>query len=204
MKKKCFGIYLSGHPLDNYKNKLKKLTNIDSLKIMEIDESMQETGNIKEYEDGQIVKIAGIISKIRKKITKSNNLMLFLTIDDLFGSFDTIVFESTYNKYGAYLEEDNIILIEGRLSIREDEPTKIVAINIKEIVNEDENVLNIDITNFSENQKEDLRTLIRFYSKMNNKNMDINVIVNGEIRPCGKILYNDENKDKFEKYLKVQ
>ena len=127
--------------------------------------------------------------------------MAFVTLDDLYGSFETIVFESVYNKYQTYLEEDKIILIEGRLSIREDEDPKIIAQSIKEIINsdeEDENVINIDISEFTEKQKEDLRTLIRFYSKMNNKNCNINVIVNGEIRPCGKILLNKDNIEKFQ------
>ena len=142
-----------------------------------------------------------IFKSVKKKITKNNTLMAFVTLDDLYGSFETIVFESVYNKYQTYLEEDKIILIEGRLSIREDEDPKIIAQSIKEIINsdeEDENVINIDISEFTEKQKEDLRTLIRFYSKMNNKNCNINVIVNGEIRPCGKILLNKDNIEKFQ------
>ena len=200
-EKEMLGIYLSGHPLDKYKKKLKALTNINSLNLIEIVEELKETGKTESYKDGQIVKIAGIISKIKKKITKNNTLMAFITLDDLYGSFETIVFESVYNKYQNYLEEDKIILIEGRLSIREDEDPKIIAQSIKEIINsdeEEENVINIDISEFSENQKEDLRTLIRFYSKMNNKNCKINVIVNGELRPCGKILLNKDNIEKFQ------
>ena len=201
-EKEMLGIYLSGHPLDKYKNVLKKITNINSLDLIEILDEMQETGSIKNYQDGQIVKIAGIISKIKKKITKNNSLMAFVTLDDLHGSFESIIFEAVYNRYQDLLEEDKIILIEGRLTIREDEEPKIIAQNIKEILNSDEeekSYINIDITNFSEKQKEDLRTLIRFYSKMNNKNFEINVIVNGELRPCGKILLNNENFDKFKK-----
>lgn len=197
-EKEMLGIYLSGHPLDKYKNKLKKLTNIDSLNLLEISDELEETGKITSYQDGQTVKIAGIISKIKKKITKNNSLMAFVSLDDLHGSFETIVFESTFNKYEQYLEEDKIILIEGRLSIREDEEPKIVAQSIKEILSpDDENIINIDITSFSEKQKEDLRTLIKFYSKMNNANYKINVIVNGELRPCGKILLNKNNFEKF-------
>ncbi len=199
-EKEMLGIYLSGHPLDKYKKKLNTLTNINSLNLLEITEEMQETGRTVNYQDGQTVKIAGIISKIKKKITKNNSLMAFVSLDDLQGSFETIVFESVYMRYEQYLEEDKIILIEGRLSIREDEEPKIIAQNIKEIINsddEEDNVLNIDISDFSEEKKEDLRTLIRFYSKMNNKNCNINVIVNGEVRPCGKILLDKDNIEKF-------
>ena len=87
----------------------------------------------------------------------------------------------------------------GRLSIREDEPTKIVASNIKEIVNEDEEFkkINIDITNFSEEKKEELRNMIRYYSKLENATTKIEVTINGDIKPCGKILMNREIENKF-------
>ena len=61
------GIYLSGHPLDKYKKKLKALTNINSLNLIEIVEELKETEKTESYKDGQIVKIAGIISKIQVK-----------------------------------------------------------------------------------------------------------------------------------------
>ena len=57
--------------------------------------------------------------------------MCFLTVDDLLGSYEVIVFESVFNKCGYAIEEEKIVLIEGKLSIREDEPTKIIASNIK-------------------------------------------------------------------------
>ena len=194
-EKEVLGIYLSGHPLEKYKNKINKLTNINSLNIMEIDEEISKE-NI--YKDGQNVKIIGIISKIKKKITKKNTLMAFVTLDDLHGSFETIVFEPIWEKYNQYLTEEKIVLIEGRLSIREDEQTKIIVASVKEIINEDEEgYINIDITNFSEEQKERLRQLIRYYSKMDNANTQIDVTINGEVRNCGKILINDENRNKF-------
>ena len=195
LEKEVLGIYLSGHPLEKYKNKIKVLTNINSLNIMEIDEEIEKE---KTFKDGQPVRIIGIVSKVKKKITKKNSLMAFVTLDDLYGSFETIVFESVWERYKQYFVEEKIILVEGRLSIREDEPTKIVVSNVKEIFNEDEEkYINIDITNFSEEQKENLRKLIRYYSKMENANTRIDVTINGEVRNCGKICLNEENKDKF-------
>ena len=197
-EKEVLGIYLSGHPLEKYKNKINKLTNINSLNIMEIDDELEENKE-NSYKDGQTVRIIGIVSKVKKKMTKKNTLMAFVTLDDLYGSIETIVFESIWERYSQYFVEEKILLIEGRLSIREDEPTKIVVANAKEILNEDEKegYINIDITNFSEEQKEKLRQLIRHYSKMNNANTRIDVTINGEVRSCGKILLNEENRDKF-------
>lgn len=189
MEKEMLGIYLSGHPLEKFKNKIEQLTNINCLNLLEIDTEMQETGSCREYKDGQNVKIAGIISKVKKKITKNNSLMAFVTVDDLYGSFETIVFESIFNKCGYAIEEEKIVLIEGRLSIKEEESAKIIASNIKEMMNQDDEIkyINVNITSFSEEKKEKLRNVIRQYSKMKNANILIDVTVNGEIRKCGKI-----------------
>lgn len=124
--------------------------------------------------------------------------MAFVNLDDLHGTIETIAFESTYGRYEQYLIEDNIVLIEGRLSIREDEPTKIIVFSVKELTSEDEiKSLDIDITNYSEEQKENLRKIIRYYSKFEDLNCEISVTVNGENRPCGKILLNDESMEKI-------
>ena len=137
----------------------------------------------------EYIKTAGIISKVKKKITKNNSVMCFLTIDDLYGSFEVIVFEATYNKFGYAIEEEKIVLIEGRLSVREDEPTKIVASTIKEMIADEDTISNIvvDITDFSEDKKQELREAIRYYAKQPNSEVKVEVLVNGEARDCGKI-----------------
>lgn len=202
MEKEMLGIYLSGHPLEKFKNKIEKTTNINSLEIAEIDTELQETGKIKKYKEDEYIKTAGIISKIKKKITKNNSQMCFVTIDDLYGSFEVIVFESVYNKCSYAIEEEKIVFIEGRLSIREDEPTKIIASNIKEMVQQDDNVIEkitVNITNFSEEKKQKLREEIRFYAKQPNPETEIEVIVNGENRKCGKIFASSILVQKWEK-----
>lgn len=124
--------------------------------------------------------------------------MAFVNIDDLHGTIETIAFENTYGRYEQYLIEDNIVLIEGRLSIREDEGAKIIVFSVKELTSEDETKsINIDITEFTEEQKENLRKIIRYYSKFENINCEISVTINGEKRPCGKILLNEESESKI-------
>ena len=194
MEKEMLGIYLSGHPLEKFKNKIKRNTNINSLEIAEIDTELQETGKLKKHKEDEFVKCAGIISKVKKKITKNNSVMAFVTIDDLYGSYEVIVFESIYNKCSYSIEEEKIVLVDGRLSIREDEPTKIIATNIKEMVSEDTGIskININITDFSEEDKEKLRNFIRYYSKQTNPETKVEVTVNTEIRDCGNIFIDDE------------
>lgn len=87
----------------------------------------------------------------------------------------------------------------GKLSIKGDEKTKIIASSVKEILNKDENIsrININITDFGEDKKENLRKSIRYYSKMENAETFIDVTVNGEVRNCGKIFVSTEVINKF-------
>ena len=204
MEKEMLGIYLSGHPLEKFKKRIEKTTNINALEIAEIDNELRETGRLKKYKEDQYVKSAGIISKVKKKITKNNSMMAFVGIDDLYGSYEVIVFESVFNRCSYLLEEEKIVLIEGRLSIREDEPTKIIANNITEMITDDENFIediNVDITDFSEEKKETLRNFIRTYSKLGNAETNISVTIDKEVRNCGKIYIDKEIKGELDKII---
>ena len=138
MEKEMLGIYISGHPLEKIKEQIKQLTNISSKELKEIDEQNSsgenDEGKVQEkleYEDGQEVRIAGLITSVKKKYTKNNKIMAFVTIEDLNGSAEIIIFEPTFLRCQDKLLEENIIIIKGRLSIREDENTKIIAQEIK-------------------------------------------------------------------------
>ena len=126
MEKEMLGIYISGHPLDKIKESIQKVATINTLQMLQ----MSEENNLSE--DGKQVKYVGIITSIKKKYTKRNTLMAFMTVEDLYGSTEIIVFDSCYSKAQNILLDENIVLIDGRLSIREDEPVKIVANNITE------------------------------------------------------------------------
>ena len=195
MEKEMLGIYISGHPLEKFRNIIEKQTNINSMAIFEIDEEMQSMENTTKYKDGQNIKIIGIVSKVKKKYTKNNKIMAFITLDDLYGSSEIIVFDSVFSRNYGVIVEENIVLIEGRLSIREDEPTKIIASNIK-IVEEDklsdiEKVL-VNITFLEEDKKSKLREFIKVY-RLNNANIKISVIDNNIEKPCGFINLDNKN-----------
>ena len=104
--------------------------------------------------------------------------MAFITIEDLYGSFEVIIFENCYQSCSNILVEDSIVLVEGRLSIREDDDAKIVASSIKEFGAAKNKSLNLDITNLEENNKNRLRGLLRFFSGEKN-NIQV-YIINGE------------------------
>lgn len=150
------------------------------------------------FVEGQKVKFAGIITSIKKKYTKNNKIMAFITIEDLYGVAEVVAFENAVINAGRSLLEENIVIIDGRLSIREDNAS-IIANEIKDFNKEEESkILTIDITNYTEEQKEKLRNAIKYFSGDKN-NMNVQIIINGETKPCGAIYYNDEIKKIFDK-----
>lgn len=211
MEKEMLGIYISGHPLDKIKESIQKVSTINTLQMLQ----MSEEGILNE--DGKQVKYVGIINSVKKKYTKRNTLMAFMTVEDLYGSTEIIVFDSCYSKAQNILLDENIVLIDGRLSIREDEPVKIVANNItefnpenisnlsvqrsnREVMNQKPKVLILDITNANEIQKDRLRGAIRFFSGDRN-NIAVQVNINGELKPSGAIYCNEEILEQFKEIL---
>lgn len=203
VEKEMLGIYISGHPLEKIKEQILSQTNINSLQMREIDEiNAQESVEMtsKEevrFQDGQIVTIAGIITSIKKKYTKNNKIMAFMTIEDLYGQIEIIIFENAYMSAQNSLIEENIILIEGRLSIREDDETKIVANKITNFGVKEQKAMYIDITTASEEEKSKLRGAIKYFSGDRN-NMPVFIKVGEEVKPCGQIYYTDEIKKIFD------
>ena len=193
LEKEMLGIYVSGHPLEKIREQIIEKTNISSADMRKIDEQnmAEEVTEKIQFHDGQTVKIAGVITSVKKKYTKNNKIMAFVNIEDLYGSAEIIVFEPTYLKAQDVLVEENIVMITGRLSIREDDSTKIVAQEIKNFGEEESKVFIIDITNTTEEQKEKLRGAIKFFNGEQN-NICVMVKVEEELKKCGAIYLNEE------------
>ena len=188
MEKEMLGIYISGHPLEKYREQIEKQTNINTLQIRDAKEISELEGDninpenlsnkVQILKDGQFVKYAGIITSVKKKYTKNNKIMAFVTIEDLYGSCEIIVFENCYMKCSNELIDENIVLVEGRLSVREDEETKIVAREITKLSDNKKKALIINITKLDEKQKNKLRGALKFFAGDKN-NIQVK-IVNGE------------------------
>ena len=200
-EKEMLGIYLSGHPLSKLKEEIEKQTTISTRDIDAIDnktnideENIPELEMVSGYDlqkaskfrDGQEVKIAGIITSIKKKFTKTNRIMAFVTIEDLYGQAEIIAFENAYLTAKDSLIEENIVLIKGRLSIREEEKTSIIANEITNFGVQKRKELIINITNLDEPIKKKLRGAIKYFNgEMNNIAVEVQ---DGEnILKCGAI-----------------
>ena len=202
MEKEMLGIYVSGHPLEKLRDQIEHETNINTKQIKEIDEEMskEEQTEKLQFKDGQNVKYAGIITAVKKKYTKTNKIMAFVTVEDLFGQAEIIVFENAYLSSQKSLIEENIVLVDGRLSIRENEETKIIAKQITDFGVKKHKVLIFDITELEEEKKAKLRGAIKYFSGERN-NISVKIKIDNEFKPCGAIFVTDEILKVFEEIL---
>ena len=128
MEKEVLGIYLSGHPLSEYESILKSRVNCSG-KDFYIDESEENPEKENIIEDGKPVVYGGIINARSVKYTKNNKAMAFLTVEDIEGEVEVIVFPDLYENVMSDISVENVILVEGRASVSYNE-AKIVANSI--------------------------------------------------------------------------
>ena len=154
MEKEMLGIYISGHPLEKYKDLIAKISNVNILQLKEANETVsgddEETLNSQSAENGQVisekqnavkdgqrVRLVAIIDKVKKKFTKNNKIMAFVTVEDMYGTCEVIVFESCYNNCSNILLEESVVVIDGRISMKEDADASIIANSIVDVEDEE-------------------------------------------------------------------
>ena len=121
-EKEVLGVYVSGHPLEPYEEEWRKVISATTADF-QVD---PEVGYTK-VRDGAREIIGGIIAEKTVKHTKTNQMMAFLTVEDLFGTVEVVVFPRDYEKYRQYLEEDNKIFVRGRVSEEDDKASKLIC-----------------------------------------------------------------------------
>ena len=117
MEKETTGIYISGHPMDDYRQYLK------NTHVVHIGKLMDEEST---YEDDQIVSVAGIVQVVKMKTTRNNSMMAYVTVEDDTASIEMLAFSNVLNQYGGYLRENSPVVVTGRLSLRDDKEPQIV------------------------------------------------------------------------------
>lgn len=122
MEKETTGIYISGHPMDDYRNYLKG-TSVVPISAL--------TGEESQFKDEQIVSIAGIVQTIKMKMTRNNSMMAYVTVEDDTASIELIVFSNALNEHGGYLRENAPVVVVGKLSVREDKEPQIIVNRVR-------------------------------------------------------------------------
>ena len=125
-EKEVLGIYVSGHPLGEYREIWEKRITAKTAEFY----LQEETGEVG-VEDGSRVTIGGMISDKKIKYTKDNKVMAFIKLEDLVGSIEVIVFPKQYEKYADKLEEDNKVFMQGRVSAEEEKDAKLICEKIE-------------------------------------------------------------------------
>ena len=124
-EKEVLGVYISGHPLEEYEELWRK-----QISATTADFVLDEESNSIKAQDGSGVIIGGMISSKKIKYTKNDKVMAFLQVEDLVGNVEVIVFPKDYEKNSAKLIEDNKVFIKGRVSAEEDKDGKLICESI--------------------------------------------------------------------------
>lgn len=197
LEKEMLGIYISGHPLENYEKLISKKTDFNSLIVQKFYNQDNEN-NEEIIEDNKVVKIAGIITSVKKKYTKNNKIMAFVTIEDLYGTLEMVVFDSVYSRFSNLLYDENIIFVNARVSVRSNQDLSIVVNSISELDNEKDKAIDIEVYKLSDIQKANLRKWIVENRKVDG-NVEIFVLNSAEQEhlSCGKVFINNNSFNKF-------
>lgn len=120
-EKEVLGIYLSGHPLEGYRGIMDKMISAKTTDF----QPDEESGIPKVY-DGQKVIIGGMITERTIKYTRNNKVMAFLTVEDLVGTVEVVVFPRDYEKWQTLITDDARVFIQGRVNAEDDRPSKLI------------------------------------------------------------------------------
>ncbi len=123
MEKETTGLYLSGHPMDEYRDLARKA---DAASIRQIIDDLSGENAKPAYKDGMTVRLACVITAVRLKSTKNGSMMAYVTVEDESASIELVVFPRSLQQCGAYLTEDSAVLLTGRIDAREDEAPKVL------------------------------------------------------------------------------
>ena len=128
LERETAGLYLSGHPMEAYTDELKRRS------IMQISQlTSDDAEGSPQFRDGQVVLIAGAVSEIKTKTTRSNQMMAYLTLEDISGTAEIIVFPKILADHRTLLREDALLVVRGRISIRDEGAPQILCDSVEEL-----------------------------------------------------------------------
>lgn len=119
MEKETTGLYLSGHPMDEYRQLLRNTHVVPIAQIM----GASETGS---YQDEQIVSVAGVVQSVKMKTTRNNSMMAYIVLEDDTASIEMLVFSNALSQFGGYLKENAAAMVTGRISIRDEKEPQLI------------------------------------------------------------------------------
>ena len=135
MEKEMLGVYITGHPLDDVAEKIKEITDMDTERLAAYAASIEENADMESeagedesvaedfgVKDGAAYTMAGLISGKKTMVTKKGTMMAFMTLEDLYGTIEVVVFPRTFELDRQFIENDNVIVVRGKLDMKDDTP----------------------------------------------------------------------------------
>ena len=129
-EKEVTGLYLSGHPMAGYRDVARRA---GAVHIAAINEDFAQEGGPTSFRDEQRITVAGIVTAYRTKATRSGSLMAYATVEDDTASIELLCFSRTLEKYGRLLGEGSAVLIQGKLSVRDEKPPQILCDEVRSL-----------------------------------------------------------------------
>ena len=155
MEKEVIGMYISGHPLDPYREIIEKSTNINTNQIFE------------KYRENLLrnskVKVGGILKSKKTMITKNNKMMAFAALEDLFGTIELVIFPNVFSRYKNLIEDENVVFVEGHFQESEVEEPKILVDALSRIKMPTKNKLYISIDSMKNERLGEMKNILREY-----------------------------------------
>ena len=130
MERETTGLYLSGHPMDEYREQARRA---GAVKIGAVVSSFSGGEQAGRFKDEQLVLLTGVITSYKTKTTRNNTLMAYITLEDDTGDLELLTFARTLDRDGAYIAEDNLVLVRGRISARDDKDPQILVDQIRPV-----------------------------------------------------------------------
>ena len=128
MEKEMTGLYLSGHPMDAYRAVIRRT---GAVSIGSILNAFSSEAASRDYVDGQLVTIAGVINSHRTRTTKNNSLMCYVQLEDDSGSLELIVFQKALDLCGSYIVDNQTVIVRGRISVRDEKEAQIMVDSLR-------------------------------------------------------------------------
>ena len=124
MEKETTGLYLSGHPMDEYR---RQAVQFGAVPISAVMATGEDDGRASPYGDGQRVTLAGVVASVRTKTTKNNSLMAYVMLEDATGAIELLCFSRTLTESGAYLKVNLPVVVTGKVSIRDEKAPQLMV-----------------------------------------------------------------------------
>jgi DNA polymerase-3 subunit alpha len=124
MERETTGLYLSGHPMDHYRNQARES---GAVSIASVLLDFAEEDGPKVYHDEQHMRRAGVVTAVRRKTSRNNRLIAYVTLEDDTSALEVLCFERTLEESGSLLQEGKIVLLEGRISVRDEKPPQLLV-----------------------------------------------------------------------------